>query len=62
MTLKIAIELDNAAFVPDCGPEVARILRQLATMADRELITRTRGLVTVVRDVNGNSCGKVEVR
>jgi hypothetical protein len=59
--LRILCDLDNDAFVPDPGPELARILRQLADMADRELITRNPGHVCALRDINGNHCGDVKV-
>ena len=63
MTLHITIRLDNAAFEGyDCGNEIARILRELAHMGDRELITPTVGLLSVLRDINGNQVGKAEVR
>jgi hypothetical protein len=63
MTLHITIKLDNAAFEDlNCGHEVGRILRQLADMGDRELITPNVGLVTVLRDINGNSVGEAKIK
>ncbi|MGH9238790.1 MAG: hypothetical protein ACRD3G_12195 [Vicinamibacterales bacterium] len=61
MRLRILIDMDNDAFHPEPGPEIARILRQLADAADRELITNNAGQVCVLRDVNGNHCGDVKV-
>lgn len=59
MTLKITLTMDNAAFEPDPGIEVARILRALADRAEVESIEDGRRMV--LRDFNGNSCGKAEV-
>lgn len=61
MELIIKIRMDNAAF-EEPGPEVARILRELAALADRELITATVGQISVLRDSNGNSVGSADVR
>jgi hypothetical protein len=58
MTLTITINMDNAAFDPEPGPEVARILRELVDRAD--LIANHADSV-VLRDVNGNRCGRVSV-
>ena len=66
MKLVVTIDMDNAAFEPCSGDEVARILRQLARLFDHE-DTATQ-LATVahegglpVRDVNGNRVGTAVV-
>jgi hypothetical protein len=61
MNVTIRIKCDNAAFADDMrGSEVARILQGLANdCADRDLLP---GEVINLRDVNGNSVGKMEVR
>lgn len=55
LQLKITIETINAAF--DAAPEIecARILRE---MADR---MESTDIPPVLRDINGNKCGSVEV-
>ena len=56
MSITIHIETDNAAF--DDGyerPEVARILRDIADKIEQHLNPE------VIRDVNGNRCGYIDV-
>lgn len=58
MELRIAIELDNAACENcDYGPEVARILRELALSAARMVSIDGK----ILRDVNGNIVGRCEL-
>jgi hypothetical protein len=58
--LRIEIATDNAAFEGDAGPELARILRDIAGRLERDGVDgRADGFK--VRDVNGNTVGKVEV-
>ena len=56
MTLTITITMDNAAFDPEPGPEVARILRKLADQLEDNVEK-----VSALRDINGNKVGEVEV-
>ena len=56
MYYRIEIAIDNAAFSPEPGPELARILRKLAhriECSDEEGLKSTISL----RDYNGNSVG-----
>lgn len=57
MELRIKIACDNAAFEPDPGYEVARILREFA---DTTQIAAAIGHKYVLRDINGNSVGSAE--
>lgn len=57
MKLRIEIDCGNAAFCnrdgePDPGPELARILRQLADRLEDEAPVNVR-----LHDINGNACG-----
>lgn len=56
MTLTITIQCDNAAFSENPGGEVARILRRYADDIDGMEPEETK-----LRDINGNTVGKVEV-
>ncbi len=56
--MKITIRTGNAAFDPDKGPELARILRKIAERAETEGQPR-RGEEWPIFDVNGNRVGKV---
>lgn len=56
--MKLTIRTDNAAFEPDRGAELARILRKLADRVERE-DQPGRGEEWKVLDVNGNTVGKV---
>ena len=58
MRYTIKIDLDNAAFEPSKGHEVARILRELANDVEQFAFTKASGGVRFpVRDVNGNRVG-----
>lgn len=62
MTITITIDCDNAAFHDDeghqhAGPEVARILRDYAD----EITDETHPEDMKLRDVNGNTVGRVSV-
>lgn len=58
--LDIHIELDNAAFDgDDCGPEVARILVELARHIKRVSRDDLEGHEPTPRDINGNCVGTV---
>lgn len=63
MDIKIKINCDNDAFGEYSGPEVARILRNLAYKAeeigDVSNLDALDGIV--VKDRNGNTVGNVEV-
>lgn len=60
-TLKIVINSDNSAFEPDCGMEVARILRELAQQAeDAGNSMITNGFRSAIMDINGNKVGFAE--
>ena len=60
MKTTITIALDNAAFKPSQGAEVARILRNIANKfeGDDALL---EGLDVTLYDVNGNRVGDVVV-
>jgi hypothetical protein len=53
----ITIKTENAAFAEDCGYEVGRILNELASK-----YMHGDPIPSSLRDVNGNTVGKVEVR
>ena len=55
-TLRIEIDLGNAAFDDDPFPEVARILLQYARVA-----TEIALLTCKLYDINGNRVGKAEI-
>jgi len=59
MKLVISIRCDNAAFDPP-GPEVSRILRELADSFAMEDLTPDSDFRSL-RDLNGNKVGKVVV-
>ena len=57
--LTITIKTDNAAFEGDCyGPEIARILRDIAMQHEQGLLDRDMPLI--IRDINGNAVGLLE--
>ena len=64
MTLRITIDMDNAAFdEQNCGHEVARILKEIGGRA-KECTRKdfeSCGITSSVRDINGNTVGKMEV-
>lgn len=54
----IEIDTDNAAFEDATGPEVARILREIAERVEGySFDEQNAGVRFPVRDVNGNRCG-----
>ena len=56
--IRIEIETENAAFgdnPSDSNAEVARILREIAHRLTRGSFTQS-----IIRDVNGNTVGRVE--
>jgi len=56
----INIDMDNAAFEYK-EPEVIRILNKIIeTIKDHDLPNRPT--LTPIFDINGNKCGKVEIR
>ena len=60
--LQITIGLDNDAFQPEPGPELARILEYLADTFRDTLVIAPRGPEPMpVRDINGNTVGVVTV-
>ncbi|KKM83061.1 hypothetical protein LCGC14_1313140 [marine sediment metagenome] len=60
--LTIELELDNAAFEPEPGPEVARILAYLADTFRGTLVIAPRGPEPMaLRDINGNTVGQVTI-
>lgn len=62
MQVKIIVEMDNAAFSgADCGPELARILRDVADHAENcgKDVDLMDG--RALYDVNGNKVGLVHV-
>lgn len=57
----IRIELDNDPFYrEDCGPELARILRDLAGRIEYTDRADLEGSTFTPRDINGNACGTVD--
>lgn len=61
MRLTITIDCGNAAFGDEPGPEVARILRQLAGDFEDAGDFLPGTAEKRLRDVNGNACGRVTV-
>jgi hypothetical protein len=58
MKYRIAINMDNAAFAPPAGYELARILRDLANRVDHAYqIAESQPLY----DINGNHVGQAEM-
>jgi hypothetical protein len=57
MQFQLSIDCDNAAF--EDSSELARILRSLANKFDGLDVTDVSGS-TLVKDINGNTVGKVE--
>jgi hypothetical protein len=60
MKLKLVITMDNAAFEPNNGVEVARILRQLADQEEGNQLSP--GDKWKLRDINGNTVGEAVIR
>lgn len=59
MTLTIKIEMDNEAFQPQSGTQVARILKRLAGEIDNSILRN--GHTYSLEDTNGNTVGKAKV-
>ena len=58
---KLTITMDNAAFEGEnCGPELARILREAAGEAENLTYIGKRATM-VLRDINGNRVGCLTV-
>ena len=58
--LIIELDLDGAAFDPEPGPEIARIITLLAdTLRDLEDPKSYKSSEIPLHDINGNTCGKV---
>lgn len=60
MKITITINTDNAAFEPDAGVEVARILRHLADKTENW--TGVNEFTLGVLDTNGTKVGSCECR
>jgi hypothetical protein len=58
-TLRITIKMDNAAFEFNQGPEVARILRDMAKAVDEDVDLDWFSMN--LRDLNGNTVGEAKV-
>lgn len=61
MTLKIEIEMDNAAFEEDPQGEPARILRHAANVIGAGNMGMVAEANMNLRDINGNKVGQAEV-
>ena len=61
MTLKIEMEMDNAAFLECSGNEVARILREIACFSEGRQLDGDCDLGPPL-DLNGNVVGKVVIK
>ena len=61
MELQIKLSTDNAAFSPNVGLEVSRILSNYANSIKDVLdnVSNTWELETTLRDLNGNKVGNV---
>ena len=57
MKFELKIECDNAAFDPDHGQEVARILRDAAAKLEQGYTPARSEGGLVLRDFNGNKVG-----
>jgi hypothetical protein len=61
MEAKITVNMDNAAFEgDDAAFELADCLRQLAMTLDYDAQVRA-GYIEPIRDLNGNTVGKLEI-
>jgi len=60
MELRLTLRMDNQAFEEEPGPEVARILVELADRIGTSTMIAP-GWVAHLFDVNGNRVGKAEV-
>jgi hypothetical protein len=61
MQMTITINMDNAAFEPDKGTEVARILRETADAVDGFTFISRNPYSRELHDINGNTVGKAVV-
>lgn len=61
MKLKIEIVMDNAAFEPSSGAEVARILREFSEGVEHSSFKDNIGADMPLRDINGNTVGRAKV-
>lgn len=61
MTLKLTIQMDNAAFEESPDAECARILRNLASKVEVGERSLAAGESFSLLDINGNKVGKAEV-
>jgi hypothetical protein len=61
MQAVIKIDMDNAAFRPRPGGELARVLRKLADRIDQGGGRPSDLDGAKIRDVNGNTVGKMEI-
>lgn len=59
MEATITVRMDNAAFDPDAGAELARILRDLADNICDRVLFRVDDADNL-RDYNGNTVGQIE--
>ena len=59
MPFTVKIDTDNAAFDPDPGPELARILRRIADHIERG---DTYDMFQTILDVNGNDVGRFAIK
>ena len=60
MKATIKIEMDNAAF-EEPGPELARILRDLANAVETSELADPYDRNVKLRDINGNTVGELKV-
>lgn len=64
-TFNVRINIDNAAFDEDPGPEIGRCLRWLAAEVDRQAYGADEdfilGFGAIILDQNGNTVGSAEV-
>jgi hypothetical protein len=56
MKATITVQMDNAAFTDDPGAELARILRELARVTERDGPHNRRAM-----DANGNQVGQMDM-
>ncbi len=62
MKFRLEFSMDNAAFSDNAAPEVARILRELASRIEVRWYPPGAGCVDwPVLDINGNKVGRVEI-
>jgi len=59
MRFMVSFDMDNDAFREDTGPEVARILRDVARTVEHYTLEPDDG--ALIRDSNGNTVGRYDV-